>query len=94
MFNKILVPLDGSELAAKILPQVIDLAKTRRPCSVCINHFERVVIEAARATRSAKCDRRSTTGILERITGSAAAGSAGAKRAVLLKNQPTTKQAS
>jgi len=27
MFNKILVPLDGSELAAKILPQVIDLAK-------------------------------------------------------------------
>jgi nucleotide-binding universal stress UspA family protein len=26
-FNKILVPLDGSELAAKILPQVIDLAK-------------------------------------------------------------------
>jgi nucleotide-binding universal stress UspA family protein len=28
MFNKILVPLDGSELAAKILPFVIDLAKT------------------------------------------------------------------
>lgn len=28
MFNKILVPLDGSELAAKILPQVVDLAKT------------------------------------------------------------------
>jgi nucleotide-binding universal stress UspA family protein len=28
MFNKILVPLDGSELAAKILPQVIELAKT------------------------------------------------------------------
>ena len=28
MFKKILVPLDGSELAAKILPQVEDLAKT------------------------------------------------------------------
>jgi len=28
MFNKILVPLDGSELAEKILPQVEDLAKT------------------------------------------------------------------
>ena len=27
MFKKILVPLDGSELAAKVLPQVIDLAK-------------------------------------------------------------------
>jgi nucleotide-binding universal stress UspA family protein len=27
MFKKILVPLDGSELAAKILPQVVDLAK-------------------------------------------------------------------
>jgi nucleotide-binding universal stress UspA family protein len=28
MFKKILVPLDGSTLAAKILPQVVDLAKT------------------------------------------------------------------
>lgn len=28
MFKKILVPLDGSELAAKILPYVVDLAKT------------------------------------------------------------------
>ena len=28
MFKKILVPLDGSELAAKIMPQVIDLATT------------------------------------------------------------------
>ncbi len=27
MFKKILVPLDGSELAAKVLPQVVDLAK-------------------------------------------------------------------
>ena len=30
MFKKILVPLDGSELAAKIIPQVIDLAKTHQ----------------------------------------------------------------
>ena len=29
MFKKILVPLDGSKLAAKILPQVADLAKTQ-----------------------------------------------------------------
>ena len=28
MFTKILVPLDGSELAAKVLPQVAELAKT------------------------------------------------------------------
>jgi nucleotide-binding universal stress UspA family protein len=27
MFKKILVPLDGSELAARILPQVVDMAK-------------------------------------------------------------------
>lgn len=30
MFKKILVPLDGSDLAAKIIPQVIDLAKTHQ----------------------------------------------------------------
>lgn len=28
MFKKILVPLDGSELAAKVLPTVVELAKT------------------------------------------------------------------
>jgi nucleotide-binding universal stress UspA family protein len=28
MFKKILVPLDGSEIAAKILPKVVELAKT------------------------------------------------------------------
>jgi|UniRef100_A0A7C3WS75 nucleotide-binding universal stress UspA family protein len=28
MFSKILVPLDGSELAAKVLPHVVELAKT------------------------------------------------------------------
>ncbi|MBI4642658.1 MAG: universal stress protein [Deltaproteobacteria bacterium] len=28
MFNKILVPLDGSELAAKVLPKVTEMAKT------------------------------------------------------------------
>jgi nucleotide-binding universal stress UspA family protein len=30
MFKKILVPLDGSDLAAKILPQVVDLAKASK----------------------------------------------------------------
>lgn len=29
MFKKILVPLDGSELATRVFPQVIDLAKTQ-----------------------------------------------------------------
>ena len=29
MFKKILVPLDGSDLAAKILPQVVELAKAQ-----------------------------------------------------------------
>jgi len=28
MFKKILVPLDGSEIAAKVLPQVVELAKS------------------------------------------------------------------
>jgi len=28
MFTKILVPLDGSEIAAKVLPKVVELAKT------------------------------------------------------------------
>jgi nucleotide-binding universal stress UspA family protein len=28
MFTKILVPLDGSELAAKVLPKVVEMAKT------------------------------------------------------------------
>jgi nucleotide-binding universal stress UspA family protein len=41
MFNKILVPLDGSELAAKILPQVEDLAKTYQSqvTLITIGHF-------------------------------------------------------
>lgn len=30
MFKKMLVPLDGSELAAQILPQVEDLAKSEQ----------------------------------------------------------------
>ncbi len=30
MFKKILVPLDGSDLAAEILPQVVDLARTHQ----------------------------------------------------------------
>lgn len=30
MFKKILVPLDGSEIAAKILPKVVDLAKVMK----------------------------------------------------------------
>jgi nucleotide-binding universal stress UspA family protein len=37
MFKKILVPLDGSKLAAKILPQVEDLAKTQEAQLTLVN---------------------------------------------------------
>jgi len=39
MFKKILVPLDGSELAAKILPQVADLAKSQSAEVVLLNVY-------------------------------------------------------
>lgn len=45
MFKKILVPLDGSELAAKILPRVEELAKTYQAqvTLITIGHFSRSV---------------------------------------------------
>jgi nucleotide-binding universal stress UspA family protein len=39
MFRKILVPLDGSELAAKIIPQVADLAKSQNAEVVLFNVY-------------------------------------------------------
>jgi nucleotide-binding universal stress UspA family protein len=39
MFKKILVPLDGSELAAKVLPQVVDLAKSQDAEVVLLNVY-------------------------------------------------------
>jgi nucleotide-binding universal stress UspA family protein len=39
MFKKILVPLDGSELAAKILPQVVELAKCHGAAVVLANVY-------------------------------------------------------
>jgi nucleotide-binding universal stress UspA family protein len=39
MFRKILVPLDGSELAAKIIPQVADLAKSQNAEVVLLNVY-------------------------------------------------------
>ncbi len=39
MFKKILVPLDGSELAAKILPQVADLARCHNAEMVLLNVY-------------------------------------------------------
>jgi nucleotide-binding universal stress UspA family protein len=39
MFKKILVPLDGSELAAKILPQVADLARCHGANVVLLNVY-------------------------------------------------------
>ena len=31
MFKKVLVPLDGSDIAAKVLPKVVEAAKPSRP---------------------------------------------------------------
>jgi nucleotide-binding universal stress UspA family protein len=39
MFKKILVPLDGSELAVKVLPQVADLAKSQNAEVVLLNVY-------------------------------------------------------
>jgi nucleotide-binding universal stress UspA family protein len=39
MFKKILVPLDGSKLAAKILPQVADLAKSQDALVTLLNVY-------------------------------------------------------
>lgn len=39
MFKKILVPLDGSELAAKVLPQVTDLAKSQNAEVILLNVY-------------------------------------------------------
>jgi len=67
MFNKILVPLDGSEIAAKVLPKVIELAKTFKAkvtlCHVCysgvgamIGQATPGVIKAAEAHEQKFCD--------------------------------------
>jgi nucleotide-binding universal stress UspA family protein len=39
MFKKILLPLDGSELAAQIIPQVADLAKSQNAEVVLLNVY-------------------------------------------------------
>ncbi len=39
MFKKILVPLDGSELSAKIIPQVADLARSQDADLVLLNVY-------------------------------------------------------
>ena len=45
MFTKILVPLDGSKLAAKILPQVVELAKTQNAQVTLLNVFDAALME-------------------------------------------------
>jgi nucleotide-binding universal stress UspA family protein len=51
MFKKILVPLDGSDLAAKILPQVVDLAKlTKAQVTVVHVCYSPVGAEVGEAT--------------------------------------------
>jgi nucleotide-binding universal stress UspA family protein len=54
MFKKILVPLDGSEIAAKVLPKVVELAKTFNAkvtlCHVCYSGVGAMIGEATPAT--------------------------------------------
>ena len=54
MFKKILVPLDGSEIAAKVLPKVIELAKAFKSkvtlCHVCYSGVGAMIGEATPAT--------------------------------------------
>lgn len=63
MFKKILVPLDGSPLAAKIIPQVIELAKTHQAevtlLHVCYTEFGEAspgTMTAAAAQEAKKCE--------------------------------------
>jgi nucleotide-binding universal stress UspA family protein len=46
MFKKILVPLDGSDLAAKILPYVVDLARTHNAQVTLLHTFYAGVSES------------------------------------------------
>ena len=50
MFKKILVPLDGSEIAAKVLPKVVEMAKAFKAkvtlCHVCYSGVGAMVGEA------------------------------------------------
>jgi nucleotide-binding universal stress UspA family protein len=54
MFKKILVPLDGSEMAAKVLPKVVELARTLKAkitlCHVCYSGVGAMIGEATPAT--------------------------------------------
>jgi len=54
MFKKMLVPLDGSEIAAKVLPKVIELAKAFQAkvtlCHVCYSGVGAMVGEATPGT--------------------------------------------
>lgn len=49
MFTKILVPLDGSGLAAKILPQVVDLAKTQNARVTLLYVFDAALLASTSA---------------------------------------------
>ena len=54
MFKKILVPLDGSEIAAKVLPRVVELAKAFKAkvtlCHVCYSGVGSMIGEATPGT--------------------------------------------
>ena len=54
MFKKILVPLDGSEIAAKVLPKVVELAKAFKAkvtlCHVCYSGVGAMIGEATPGT--------------------------------------------
>ncbi len=58
MFNKILVPLDGSRMAEKILPKVIEFAKTSN-AKVVLLHVFYAPVTAIASTDAVKTGRRS-----------------------------------
>ena len=73
MFNKILVPLDGSDLAASIIPQVEMLAKHTNAqvtlLSVGSSNICRVGGAAATETAAAPCPEVPLANHLEQVTG-------------------------
>ena len=56
MFNKILVPLDGSDLAAKVIPQAEDLAKTHNAQLVLLTVGSAAVGEVQESSSAAKSE--------------------------------------
>ena len=69
MFKKILVPLDGSDLAAKIIPQVETLAKHTKAQVTLLSVGSSNICAAKGAEAAAPCPEVPLANHLEQITG-------------------------